>query len=122
MFPPKLFAGRIPAVTSLVGLAVNLTLYGTIFMLSLYFQKERHFSPEMTGLAFLPFMAAVTVSNVAAGRIAATYGSRLPMAIGLLLSAVGFGLMALIQADTSYLSLLWRLLFLPIGIGLAVPP
>ncbi|QKD04233.1 MFS transporter [Mesorhizobium loti] len=121
MFPLKLFASRIPAVTSLVGLAVNLTLYGTIFMLSLYFQKERHFSPEMTGLAFLPFMAAVTVSNVAAGRIAATYGSRLPMAIGLLLGAVGFGLMALIQADTSYLSLLWRLLFLPIGIGLAVP-
>lgn len=121
MFPLKLFASRIPAVTSLVGLAVNLTLYGTIFMLSLYFQKERHFSPEMTGLAFLPFMAAVTVSNVAAGRIAARYGARLPMAIGLLLGAAGFGLMALIETDTSYLSLLWRLLFLPIGIGLAVP-
>ena len=72
MFPLDLFARRVPAVTSLVGLAVNLTLYGTIFMLSLYFQQERHFSPEMTGLAFLPFMAAVTVSNVAAGRIAAS--------------------------------------------------
>ncbi|WP_421913442.1 MFS transporter [Mesorhizobium sp.] len=121
MVPLGLFVSRIPAVTSLVGLAVNLTLYGTIFMLSLYFQQERHFSPEMTGLAFLPFMAAVTVSNVAAGRIAAIYGARLPMAIGLLLGAVGFALMALIQTDTSYLSLLWRLLFLPVGIGLAVP-
>ncbi|WP_245235406.1 MFS transporter [Mesorhizobium erdmanii] len=121
MFPLKLFATRVPAVTSLVGLAVNLTLYGTIFMLSLYFQQERHFTPEITGLAFLPFMAAVTVSNVAAGRIAATHGPRLPMAIGLLLGAAGFGLMALIQTDTSYLSLLWRLLFLPVGIGLAVP-
>lgn len=121
MFPLKLFASSVPAATSLVGLAVNLTLYGTIFMLSLYFQQERHFSPEMTGLAFLPFMAAVTVSNIAAGRIAANYGPRLPMAIGLLVGAAGFGLMALIQADTSYLSLLWRLLFLPIGIGLAVP-
>ena len=121
MFPLGLFASRVPAVTSLVGLAVNLTLYGTIFMLSLYFQKERHFSPEMTGLAFLPFMAAVTVSNIAAGRIAANYGPRLPMAIGLAIGAAGFGLMASIQADTSYLSLLWRLLFLPVGIGLAVP-
>jgi DHA2 family methylenomycin A resistance protein-like MFS transporter len=121
MFPLDLFARRVPAVTSLVGLAVNLTLYGTIFMLSLYFQQERHFSPEMTGLAFLPFMAAVTVSNVAAGRIAAKYGARLPMAIGLLIGATGFGLMALIEADTSYVSLLWRLLFLPVGIGLAVP-
>lgn len=121
MFPLGLFASRVPAVTSLVGLAVNLTLYGTIFMLSLYFQQERHFSPEMTGLAFLPFMAAVTVSNIAAGRVAANYGPRLPMAIGLFVGAGGFGLMALIQADTSYLSLLWRLLFLPVGIGLAVP-
>lgn len=46
MFPLKLFASRIRAVTSLVGLAVNLTLYGTIFTLSLYFQKERHFRPR----------------------------------------------------------------------------
>lgn len=121
MFPLDLFTRRVPAVTSLVGLVVNLTLYGTIFMLSLYFQQERHFSPAMTGLAFLPFMAAVTVSNVAAGRIAARYGARLPMAIGLLLGAAGFGMMALVQTDTSYLSLLWRLLFLPVGIGLAVP-
>ncbi|MBZ9852317.1 MFS transporter [Mesorhizobium sp. CA13] len=121
MFPLGLFASSVPAVTSLVGLAVNLTLYGTIFMLSLYFQQERHFSPEMTGLAFLPFMAAVTVSNIAAGRLAANHGPRLPMAIGLFVAAAGFGLMALIEADTSYLSLLWRLLFLPVGIGLAVP-
>lgn len=121
MFPLDLFARRVPAVTSLVGLAVNLTLFGTIFMLSLYFQQQRHFSPEMTGLAFLPFMAAVAVSNIAAGRVAAIYGPRLPMAIGLLIGAVGFAPMALIQADTSYPSLLWRLLFLPVGIGLAVP-
>ncbi|UVK37304.1 MFS transporter [Mesorhizobium sp. AR10] len=121
MFPLDLFVRRVPAVTSLVGLAVNLALYGTIFMLSLYFQQERHYSPQQTGLAFLPFMAAVTVSNVVAGRIAGKYGARLPMAIGLSIGAAGFGFMALIQADTSYMSLLWRLLFLPIGIGLAVP-
>ena len=121
MFPLELFARRVPAVTSLVGLAVNLALYGTIFMLSLYFQQERHYSPQQTGLAFLPFMAAVTVSNVAAGRIAGKYGARIPMAAGLFIGSAGFGLMAFIQTDTTYLSLLWRLLFLPIGIGLAVP-
>ncbi|QPC93510.1 MFS transporter [Mesorhizobium sp. INR15] len=121
MVPLDLFARRVPAATSLVGLVVNLTLYGTIFMLSLYFQQERHYSPQQTGLAFLPFMAAVTVSNVAAGRIAGKYGARLPMAAGLLIGAAGFGLMALIDTDTSYASLLWRLLFLPVGIGLAVP-
>ena len=121
MFPLELFARRVPAVTSLVGLAVNLALYGTIFMLSLYSQQERHYSPQQTGLAFLPFMAAVTVSNVAAGRIAGKYGARIPMAAGLFIGSAGFGLMAFIQTDTTYLSLLWRLLFLPIGIGLAVP-
>jgi len=121
MVPLRLFAGKVPAATSLVGLAVNLTLYGTIFMLSLYFQRERQFSPEMTGLAFLPFMAAVAVSNIAAGRIVASHGARWPMTIGLLIGATGFALLALIQPDTSYVGLLWRLLFLPVGIGLAVP-
>ena len=121
MFSLDLFARCVPAVTSFVGLAVNMTLYGSIFMLSFYFQQERHYSPQMTGLAFLPFMAAVTVSNVAAGRIVAKYGSRIPMAAGLLIGAAGFALMALVKADTSYASMIWRLMLLPVGIGLAVP-
>ena len=39
MLPLSLFANRLFAMTSLVGLLVNIAIYGLIFVLSLYFQE-----------------------------------------------------------------------------------
>ena len=122
MLPLRLFAKPNFSIAILVGLAVNLSVYGVIFVLGFYFQQVRHYPPAETGLAFLPFMGAVTISNVIGGRIAAAHGARKPMASGLLVGAIGFTLLTGVNADTSYASLILRLLFIPIGIGLAVPP
>lgn len=121
MLPPGLFARPTVVAANLMGFAVNLALYGTIFSLSFYFQQTKGYSPETTGLAFLPLMAVLTVVNVLAGRAAGRYGVRWPMAGGCAFGAVGFLLLTSIGADTPYLSVITRLLFLPIGIGMAVP-
>jgi DHA2 family methylenomycin A resistance protein-like MFS transporter len=122
MLPLWLFGKPRFSVALLVGLAVNLTVYGVIFVLGFYFQRARHYSPAETGLAFLPFMGAVTISNVFGGRIAAAHGARSPMILGLIIGALGFALLTSVDADTSYLSLILRFLFIRIGVGLAVPP
>jgi DHA2 family methylenomycin A resistance protein-like MFS transporter len=122
MLPLRLFDNPRFSVSILVGFAVNLTVYGVIFVLGFYFQRALHYSPAATGLAFLPFLGLVTVTNVAAGSIAARYGARLAMLVGLLIGALGFALLTGIDDQTSYASLIWRLLFIPLGIGLAVPP
>jgi DHA2 family methylenomycin A resistance protein-like MFS transporter len=122
MLPPGLFAKPRFSVAMGVGLAVNLAVYGTVFVLSFYFQRLRHYAPAATGLAFLPFMAAVTVSNIVGGRVAAEHGTKRPMIVGLAIGALGFALLTGVDEGTSYLSLTVRLLFIPIGIGLAVPP
>jgi DHA2 family methylenomycin A resistance protein-like MFS transporter len=121
MLPSGLFTRPAVLAANLTGLAANFAVYGTIFSLSFYFQRTKGYSPEVTGLAFLPFMLVLTVVNIAAGGIVGRYGPRLPMAGGCALGAAGFVLLALIRADTSYLSLIARLLFLPVGIGLAIP-
>lgn len=121
MLPLGLFRQRAFATATFVGLVVNFALYGTIFVLSLYFQRVRGYSPYATGLAFLPFMVAVTVANVACSRWAARTGPRWPMAAGLLLAALGFVLLLDVDAGTGYAALMARLLLIPIGIGTAVP-
>src|SRR5229473_2205486 len=59
MLPLSLFGHRMFALTALVGLLFNIAFYGLIFVLSLYFQNVRGWSPFATGLAFVPMMAMV---------------------------------------------------------------
>ena len=58
------------ALASLVGLLVNIALYGLIFVLSLYFQRVNGLTAFQTGLAFVPMMGAVLPVNLIAPRIA----------------------------------------------------
>jgi DHA2 family methylenomycin A resistance protein-like MFS transporter len=121
MLPLGLFRDRTFSAAILVGFAINLTIYGTIFVLGFYFQEARHYSAAVAGLAFMPFMALVGFSNLAAGRITARFGARLPMAVGLVIGCLGFALLVNVDEGMSYASLIWRLLLIPLGIGLAVP-
>jgi MFS transporter, DHA2 family, methylenomycin A resistance protein len=122
MLPLTFFRDSTFSAATLVGLAVNFVLYGAIFVLSLYFQRVRGYTPAATGLAFLPFMATLIVANVVAGRIAARIGARLPMAVGLLIAGLGFAWLCDIDAHIGYAALMGRLLLIPVGIGIAVPP
>jgi len=58
MLPLSLFKHRLFALTSLVGLLVNVAFYGLIFVFSLYFQRVNGLSPFAAGLAFLPSRTA----------------------------------------------------------------
>jgi DHA2 family methylenomycin A resistance protein-like MFS transporter len=54
MLPLSFFRNRNFAAASVVGLLINLAFYGLIFVLSLYFQQIKKFTPLITGLAFMP--------------------------------------------------------------------
>ena len=52
----SLFRHRLFSPTALIGLLVNVALYGLIFMLSLYCQQVNGVSAFATGLPFVPMM------------------------------------------------------------------
>ncbi|WP_158885224.1 MFS transporter [Rhodanobacter sp. L36] len=122
MLPLKFFSDLSFNVATGVGLVVNFALYGTIFVLSLYFQHVRHESPIDAGLAFLPFMLAIIVANVVGGRLAASFGPRWPMTAGLAIGTIGFACLGHVGAQTGFVDLNWRLVLVSLGIGLAAPP
>src|SRR6478752_5172397 len=74
MLPLSLFGHRLFALTSLVGLLVNIAIYGLIFVLSLYFQRINGLSAWWTGLAFVPMMGVVLPVNLLAPRLAERIG------------------------------------------------
>jgi DHA2 family methylenomycin A resistance protein-like MFS transporter len=122
MLPLSLFKHRMFALTSLVGLLVNVALYGLIFVLSLYFQQLNGLSAFQTGLAFVPMMGAVLPVNLIAPRIAERIGAPATIAAGAVLSAAGCMAALGIEANTSYWAICAQLIAMSGGLGLLVPP
>jgi MFS transporter, DHA2 family, methylenomycin A resistance protein len=121
MLPLGFFRDRTFSAAMLVGLFINLTLYGALFVLGLYLQQVHGYSPMTAGLAFLPFPIALGIANLAAGPIGARFGNRLPMVVGLIVGGVGYWLLRHLDATTPYAAMLPGLVVIPLGVGLAVP-
>jgi DHA2 family methylenomycin A resistance protein-like MFS transporter len=122
MLPLSLFRHRMFALTSLVGLLVNIAFYGLIFVFSLYFQEINGWSSLATGLAFVPMMGAVLPVNLMAPRLAERFGAPAVIAAGALIAAAGcLGLLG-IDRGTGYWAVFAQLLAMGGGLGLLVPP
>jgi DHA2 family methylenomycin A resistance protein-like MFS transporter len=103
------------------GTVVNATYYGAIFVIALFLQGARHYTPMQAGLAFLPLTAGFFLSNVASGRVIGRLGTRKPMIAGALIDLAGFGVLAWASTLDSLVPMLVGFLLIPTGMGLAVP-
>jgi MFS transporter, DHA2 family, methylenomycin A resistance protein len=122
MLPLFLFKHRMFALTSLVGLLVNVAFYGLIFVFSLYFQRVNGFSSWMTGLAFVPMMGAVLPVNLIAARAAERVGATTTIGCGAVLAALGCVSLLGLKSGTSYWATAPQLIAIGAGLGLLVPP
>lgn len=121
MLPPHLFASRTFALTSVIGLGINIAFYGLIFVLSLYFQTTLKYSVLVTGLAFGPTTGVVLFANLLSGRLAHRWGARRVIMAGSLLSAAGLIALLPITTATPYAGMVGQLVALGFGLGLIVP-
>jgi DHA2 family methylenomycin A resistance protein-like MFS transporter len=121
MLPLRFF--RLPGFSPAVafGIIVNLTYYGVIFVISLYLQQARGYSPLRTGIAFLPLTATFIVSNIICGWLTARKGPRVPMILGSIVGTAGYALLFPLSSDTSLLAMFPAFVLIPGGMGLAVP-
>lgn len=122
MLPLSLFGHRLFALTSLVGLLVNIAIYGLIFVLSLYFQRINGLSAWWTGLAFVPMMGVVLPVNLLAPRLAERIGQCPTIVVGACVSALGCLGLLWIEAGTSYWAIFAQMIAISGGLGLLVPP
>jgi MFS transporter, DHA2 family, methylenomycin A resistance protein len=121
MLPLGLFRSSTFSACALIGLLINTSFYGLIFVFSLLFQREQHLSPLQTGLALAPVMVAVTVANLASGSIAQRLGPRAAVAGGAVLVAAGCAGLLGIDAGTGYAAVVAQMFALGFGCGVIVP-
>ncbi|WP_038358216.1 MFS transporter [Bosea sp. UNC402CLCol] len=116
---------RVPGFSSAayVGTVISLTFFGLVFVLSLYFQEVRGYSPATAGLAFMPLTAVIMFANLAGGKVGARVGFHAPMIVGMTTAAAG-NIVLLAEGlgpATSFPILAIGLCLISIGTGVAAP-
>jgi DHA2 family methylenomycin A resistance protein-like MFS transporter len=121
LLPLGFFRERTFSGAMTVGFLLNLTLYGSLFLLGLYFQLTKHWSAWFSGIAFIPLPVVLGIANVLARRIGTWLGAPRAMTAGLLVAGCGTASLVGIGAATPYGEVLAGLVLIPVGIGVTVP-
>jgi EmrB/QacA subfamily drug resistance transporter len=124
LVPLRLFRLRNLAVANVAGVLWAAAMFAWFFLSALYMQFVLHYSPLEVGLAFLPanvIMAAFSVGLSA--KLVMRFGTRPPLAAGLVLAAAGLALFARAPVDGAFAAdVLPSMILLGFGAGMALNP
>lgn len=100
--------------------ALYMSSVGTeFFIVTLFLQDQRGFSPLTAGIAFLPLAALVTVGNIWAGRLLNTWTAPRVLLLGFGISAAGLLLLAsMLNIESFWIGLLPGFLISGLGHGM----
>ncbi len=123
MLDVRLFANmRFTAASGAVTLAF-FALSGFVFLIVLYFQIMRGYSPLQTGVRVLPVAVSLAVSSGIGTVLAVRIGNKIVVAAGLVLVGAGYGWVAAIATQgTSYGVIVMQMILLGTGMGLSTAP
>jgi MFS family permease len=122
MLPLRLFRQRLFTAANTAMVVVGFALMGSSFFFSQFFVYVQGSSILQAGLQTLPTSLAMVFVSPYAGRLAARYGFRIVVTIGLALAGLGLLTLGLVHADTGYGNVWWRLAVVGIGFALTMSP
>ncbi|HEX3947528.1 MAG TPA: MFS transporter [Acidimicrobiales bacterium] len=117
VFRSRSFSAAAGAVT-----VIFFALFGSLFVLTQYLQLVHGYSPLAAGLRALPFAGAMAVVSPVSTSLARRLGSRIVIAGGLLLMAVGLLVLSSVGVDTPYPPLAVFVAVMGAGMGLVMAP
>ena len=124
LMPLRLFRIRSVSAANILGVFWAAAMFAWFFISALYMQLVLGYDPMQIGLAFLPsnlIMAAFSIGWSA--KVVMRFGLRAPIAVGMLLSALGLALFALSPVNGDFwLHVMPGMLLLGIGCGMALNP
>ena len=104
-----------------VGSLISFVLFGEIFVVSLFLEKDRGASAFWTGVEMLPIMGVFAFMNYFSGHLAARWGGRRIMTIGFSIGAFGAVTAALLGSSVPYWEFVLAVAACNAGFALATP-
>jgi DHA2 family methylenomycin A resistance protein-like MFS transporter len=122
LLPVNLFRQSQFSTACLIAACMTFGMYATLFLMPLYLQVGRGASAFVAGLELLPMPLAFVLIGQASGALAARFGARLLMTVGMASMGAGQLLLAFISVDTSLIYAEAAFLIIGIGLGLNTGP
>ncbi|NEA87082.1 MFS transporter [Streptomyces sp. SID7958] len=119
VIPLSIFRNRTVTLTTVASLLVGVAMFGGTVFLSQYFQVSLGKSPTVAGLMSLPMILGLLVSSTVAGQVISRTGVwKRYLVAGAVVMSAGLGLLATIDAGTSFTLLSVYMAVLGIGVGM----
>ena len=123
MLPMRFFRNRAFSAANAASLLMYFGMFGSIFLLTQFFQTAQGYSPLEAGLRILPWTAMPMIVAPIAGALSDRIGGRPLMATGLALQAIGLAWIASVSTATvGYASLVGPFVLSGIGMALFFAP
>jgi EmrB/QacA subfamily drug resistance transporter len=123
MLPMRFFENRTFALANLSSLLMFFGMFGSIFLLSQYFQTVQGYSPLQSGLRILPWTAMPILVSPIAGAFSDRIGGNRLMGTGLALQAAGLAWIASVSTPTTpYVDLVAPFILSGAGMALFFAP
>src|SRR5881397_2581473 len=101
MLPMRFFRNRVFALANVASLLMFFGMFGSIFLLSQFFQTVQGYSPFGSGLRILPWTAMPIFVAPIAGALSDRIGGARLMGTGLVLQAAGLSWIAAVTSPTT---------------------
>jgi EmrB/QacA subfamily drug resistance transporter len=117
-----LFGSRNFVGSNVIALIVTFAMLAQFFFVALYMQNMLGYSPLQAGIRFLPATLMIVTIAPIAGRLTDRIGPRIPMAVGLSLTAGALLWLTQIDPATTYGGLFPSFILMGIGMALVMSP
>src|SRR3989442_1740356 len=123
MLPMRFFRNRTFALANVSSMFMFFGMFGSIFLLSQFFQTVQGYSPLGSGLRILPWTAMPMIVAPIAGALSDRIGGQKLMGAGLALQAAGLAWIATVSTPTTaYADIVAPFALSGIGMGLFFAP
>ena len=123
IMPLGVFRNRVVSVSVIASFCIGMGLFGTIFLVPLFFQGVLGQSATNSGIILMPMMlgwvVASTISGQALSRLGGHY--RVQALVGLAVMAAGMFLLSRMTADSSSGQAVFDIVVMGLGLGIALP-
>ena len=122
MLDMRLFRNRRFSAASGAITLVFFALFGSMFLMTQYWQMVHGYSALEAGVRMLPHAATMMVVAPLSARFVERLGTKRVVTAGLVVLAVGLALMSMIKVDSSYLHVILIFMMIAAGMGLTMAP
>ena len=122
MLDPRFFRQPRFSVGSLTITATFFGIFAMFFVLTQFLQFVQQYDALEAGVRILPYALVLLVVSPRSADLTKRFGDRSVMLVGMVVAAAGFIVLGLLEADSPYWPTALGLVLVAIGTGLLMPP